>query len=248
MLALTGCRPNTHLNVHYLPDFVPGSQNIFHPAKIAVTPTAGSIGVGEYEVGAIYSADGSPQTPLAVVDAARVFNNALTEGLTDAGLMPVALDSNPDDGKPPEGSDFILNSELEQVEVNKRFGANQTIHGQYFTMRSVVRAKFELKNRDGAVIYSGEISGTENEPPNPVGAEVFLPLETEPSESLSVALSRAVGQLMLQPEFRAALPMRTIAATPLSTSTLNLHIIDLVSLVAGIQKRDLPRFSEAKSS
>ena len=219
VLALTGCKPNTHLNVHYLPDFVPGSQNVFRPAKIAVTPTSGSIGSGEYQAGAIYSADGSPQTPLAVLDAPRAFNNALTEGLTDAGLMPIALDSNPDDGKPPEGSDFILNSELEQVEVNKRFGANQTIHGQYFTMRSVVRAKFELKNRDGAVIYSGEISGIENEPPNPVGAEVFLPLETEPAESLSVALSRAVGQLMLQPEFRAALPMRAIAPTPLSTPT-----------------------------
>ncbi len=80
-----------------------------------------------------------------------------------------------------------------------------------------MRAKFELRNRDGQVIYSGEISGIENEPPNPVGAEVFLPLETEPVESLSVALSRAVGQLMLQPDFRAALPMRAAVTTPAST-------------------------------
>jgi hypothetical protein len=216
VLALTGCKPGTHLNVHYLPDFVPGSQNIFRPAKIAVTPTAGSIGAGEYQAGAIYTPDGNVQTPLAVVDAARVFNNALITGLTDAGLVPVALDASPDDGKPPQGADFILNSEVEQLEVNKRFGANQTIHGQYFTMNAVVRAKFELKNRDGQVMYSGEISGIENEPPNPVGAEVFLPLETEPVESLSVALSRAVGQLMLEPDFRAALPMRAVA-TPAST-------------------------------
>jgi len=198
---------------------VPGSQNVFRPAKVAVTPAAGSVGVGEYQVGAIYSADGSTQAPLAVADASRVFNSALIKGLTDAGLVPVPLDSNPDDGKPPEGSDFILNSELEQVEVNKRFGANQTIHGQYFTMRAVVRAKFELKNRDGEVIYSGESNGIENEPPSPVGAEVFLPLETEPAESLSVAMSRAVGQLMLQPEFRAVLPMRAAAPTPISTPT-----------------------------
>ncbi len=157
------------------------------------------------------------QTPLVVADATRLFNDALIKGLTDAGLVPVALDSNPDDGKPPEGSDFILSSELEQFEVNKRFGANQTIHGQYFTMNAVVRAKFELKNRDGAVIYSGEISGIENEPPNPVGAEVFLPLETDPAESLSVAMSRAVGQLMLEPKFRDALPLRAVAATPAST-------------------------------
>ena len=207
-LVLAGCKPHAHLNVHYLPDFVPGSQNIFFPAKIAVNPTDGSVGAGEYEAGAIYSADGSAQTPLVVADAARAFNNGLIKGLTDSGLVPVAIG---------EGSDFLLSSELEQFEVNKRFGANQTIHGQYFTMNAVVRAKFELKNRDGAVIYSGEISGQENEPPNPVGAEVFLPLETEPVESLSVAMSRAVGNLILDPKFRSALPIRAIAATPTSS-------------------------------
>jgi hypothetical protein len=179
-----------------------------------VAPTAGSVGTGEYQAGAIYAADGTVQTPLVVADAARLFNDALIKGLTDAGLVPVALDSKPGDGKPPEGSDFILSSELEQLEVNKRFGANQTIHGQYFTMRSVVRVKYELRNRDGAVIYSGDVSGTENEPPNPVGAEVFLPLETDPAESFSVALSRAVGQLMLEPAFRDALPTRLSLRLP----------------------------------
>ena len=217
VLVLAGCKPHAHLNVHYLPDFVPGSQNIFRPAKIAVTPTAGSVGTGEHQAGAIYNADGTVQTPLLVADVARLFSDALVKGLTDAGLVPVALDSNPGDSKPPEGSDFILSSELEQLDVNKRFGANQTIHGQYFTMSSVLRVKYELRNRDGVVIYSGDVSGTENEPPNPVGAEVFLPLETDPAESLSVALSRAVGQLMLQPAFRDALPTGTIAATPAST-------------------------------
>ncbi|MGD1026606.1 hypothetical protein [Candidatus Binatus soli] len=216
-LALTGCKPRTRIDLHYLPGFVPGSQNIFRPVKIAVPPTTGDFGSGDSSVGTIYAADGAPQTPLVVADAARAFNNGLIKGLADAGLAPVALDSNPGDGKPPEGSDFILTSDLEQLEVNKRFGTNQTVHGQYFSMRAVVRVKFELKNRDGAVLYSGEISGIENEPPNPVGAEVFLPLETEPAESLSVALSRAVGQLMLQPGFRDALPMRSVEAAPTST-------------------------------
>jgi hypothetical protein len=216
-LALSGCRPGTRIDLHYLPDFVAGSQNVFRPVKIAVPPTTGSVDSGNYQVGAIYVADGTVQTPLVVADAVGTFNNALLKGLGDAGLVPVALDSNPADGKPPEGSDFILTSALEQVEVNKRFEAKQTIHGQYFTMRAVVRVKFELRNRDGEVLYSGEIIGLENEPPNPVGAEVFLPLETEPAESLSVALSRAVGLLMIQPKFRDALPMRAAAATPTST-------------------------------
>lgn len=216
---LTGCKPSTRVDLHYLSGFVPGSQNIFRPAKIAVPPTTGNPGAGGFEVGAIYNADGAAQTHLAVADGLRALNNALIKGLADAGLVPVALDSNPGDGKPPEGSDFILTSELEQLEVNKRFEATQTIHGQYFTMRGVVRVKYQLRNREGAVLYSNEISGAENEPPNTVGGEVFLPLETEPAESLSVALSRAVGLLILDPEFRAALPMRPAAAASTSTPT-----------------------------
>ena len=216
-LAMTGCKPRTRIDLHYLPGFVPGSQSIFRPVRIAVPPTTGNLASGNSNVGMIYTADGTPQTPLVVADAARAFNNALIKGLADAGLMPVALDANPGDGKPPEGSDFLLTSGLEQLEVNKRFGTLQTVHGQYFSMRSVVRVKFELKNRDGAVLYSDEISGIENEPPNPVGAEVFLPLETEPAESLSVALSRAVGGLMLQPGFRDAIPMRSVEPTPTLT-------------------------------
>ena len=218
-LALTGCKTGPTIDLHYLPDFVAGSQNVFRPVKIAVPPTTGSVDSGNYQAGAIYATDGTVQTPLVVRDAASIFNKALVKGLADAGPVPVALDSDPADGKPPEGADFILTSDLEQVEVNKRFEVKQTIHGQYFTMRAVVRVKFELRNRDGAVLYSGEISGIENEPPNPVGAEVFLPLETEPAESLSVALSRAVGLLMLQPKFRDALPLRAAAATPTSSAT-----------------------------
>ena len=192
--------------MRYLPGFVPGSQNVFRPVKISVPPTTSSLGAGDVQVGMIYKADGTAETALTVSAPARVFTDSLIKGLASAGLSPLALDSYPSDGKPPEGSDYILTSELEQFEVNKRFGPYQTIHGQYFTMQSVVRAKFELKNRAGATLYSGQITGTESEPPPQVGAEVFLPLETLPAESLSVALSRAIGTLMLQPQFRAALP------------------------------------------
>lgn len=206
--------------MHYLPGFVPGSQNIFRPVKIAVPLTTSSLGSGDTEVGRIYRSDGNAQTSLTVSDAARVFTNALVTGLAGAGLSPVPLDSNTGDGKPPDGSDFILTSELEQFEVNKRFGASQTIHGQYFSMRAVVRARVKLSDRGGTVLYSGEISGIESEPPNPVGGEVFLPLETIPAESLSVALSRAIGSLMLQPQFRSALPLQSAEAASSPTPAL----------------------------
>jgi hypothetical protein len=219
-LALSGCRPHTRIDLHYLPGFVPGSQNIFRPAKIAVPPTTTAIGSGDIEVGGIYRSDGNAQNTLTVSDPARVFTDALIKGLAGAGLRPMPLDSIPSDGKPVEGADFILTSDLEQFEVNKRFGASQTIHGQYFSMRAVVRAKVKLSDRTGAVLYEGEISGIESEPPNPVGGEVFLPLETLPAESLSVALSRAIGSLMLQPQFRGSLPLQPAEAASSPTPAL----------------------------
>lgn len=211
---LTGCKPRARIHLHYLPGFVAGSQNIFRPAKVAVAPTGETENFtsGDSEGGMVYAADGTAQTPLAIVGGAKTFNQALIRGLADAGLAPLALDSNPDDGKPPEGADFILYSALEELKVVKRFEAIQTIHGQYFTMKAVARVKYELKNRDGAVLYSAEIEGTENEPPTPVGGEVFLPLETEPAESLSVAMSRAVGLLIVDPKFRDPLPRRSGSA------------------------------------
>ncbi len=209
---LSGCRPNTQIDLHYLPGFVPGSQNVFRPVKIAVAPATSSLASGHVDVGKIYKPDGTAEKLLSVSDPAHAFTDALIKGLVGAGLTPIALDSNPNDGKPPEGSDFILTSDLEQLEVNKRFGDEQTVHGQYFSMKSVVRAKIKLKNREGAELYTGEITGMETEPPTPVGAEVFLPLETLPAESLSVALSRAIGSLMLQPQFRTALPLQAAEA------------------------------------
>jgi len=102
----------------------------------------------------------------------------------------------------------MLACELQQIKFEQNFGAQQTIHGQYFTMTSRVRLKYRLQRRDGSVVYENEVTGVEDEPPKPVGGEVFFPLETDPAESLSVALSRAVGTLLADPKFRAAFPLR----------------------------------------
>lgn len=210
MALLTwGCKASAQLKPHFLPGFVPGSQQVFRPVRVGVPPTAGVHGFGEATVGRIFNVDGSTQKVLAIRDPRKVFGDILIEGLQAAGLTPVRVDYAPASGPLADTADFdfVLISELERIEVNKRFGAEKTVHGQYFSMNAVVTAKFELRNRAGAVVYSGEVSGIENEPPTPVGKEVFLPLETNPAESISVALSRAIGTLMTEPGFRAALPL-----------------------------------------
>lgn len=209
VFAASGCQPSTRLKPRFLPGFVPGSQQVFRPVRVGVAPTAGAPGSGEVTVGQIFDADGATQKVLVLRDPRTIFGDMLIEGLKAAGLTPIRLDSAPPPGKLENGTDFILSAELERIEVNKRFGAEETVHGQYFSMNAVVTAKFELRNREGRMLYSGEVSGIENEPPAPVGKEVFLPLETEPSESVSVALSRAIGSLITEPGFRRALPLAT---------------------------------------
>ncbi len=207
--VLAGCTSREVLKLHYLPGFVPRTRAIFLPAKIAVAPVSGVFASGVHDVGGIYDVSGRLQKVLQVSDASLTVNYALMTSLVDAGLKPIALESaiDPKDLKP--GVDVMLNCELQQISFEQNFGAQQTIHGQYFTMASRVKLKYTLRRRDGSLIFEKEVTGAEDEPPKPVGGEAFLPLETDPAESVSVALSRAIGALLIDPQFRSAFPPRT---------------------------------------
>ena len=198
VLAFAGTAPRETIKLRYLKGFVPGTRAIFRPANVRVAAVGGNLASGSHDIGAIYDASGKVQQQVVVTDAGRVTHDALTTALADAGLKPTAQTS---------GVDLILACDLEQLAVDKRFGAQQTIHGQYFTMTSRVRMKCTLRHNSG-VLYTNEILGAEDEPPKPVGNEAFLPLEEDPAESLSVALSRAVGALILDPKFRASFQSR----------------------------------------
>jgi hypothetical protein len=213
LCAATGCERPQVLKLHYLNGFVPGSHAIFHSATIAVPPPTSEFAQGIHDVGAIYEASGDLQRQLAVADVGAIVQDAIATALADAGLRPIKLESQPAPRDLKPGVDLMLVSTIEEVSVVKRFGAEKTVHGQVFTMESRVRLKFALLSRDGEKLYEGEMLGTEEEPPAPVGGEIFLPLETQPAEALSVALSRAVGNLLLQPGLRSALPMHAAAAS-----------------------------------
>jgi len=214
VICAAGCKPATRLRIHFLHGFVPGSEHIFDVRKIALAPTAGKFAAGRFTVGAIYLPDGRVERYLYVRRLGSVVTGSVARALAGAGLKPIRLDAIPSDAKPPAGAEFILATEIEDVEANKRFGSEKTVHGQYFTMKSVIRLKFTLTSHTATVLYQGEMTGIEEEPPAPVGKEVFLPLETEPAESLSVAMSRAVGALMLQPRLQRLLTLRTAGGPP----------------------------------
>ena len=209
LCALAGCAPREVLKLHYLNGFVPGTRAIFLPANIAVAPIGGDLASGAHDVGAVYSSSGHLEKVLQVSEAGAVVHDALLTSLADAGLKPIALGSSIDPKDLKTGADVMLACEVEQLRVEKNFGAAQTIHGQYFTMTSRVKLKYKLQRRDGSVVYENEVTGVEDEPPKPVGGEVFFPLETDPAESLSVALSRAIGAPLADPKFRQAFPLRT---------------------------------------
>jgi hypothetical protein len=198
-IAAAACRRESALQVRYLPGFVPATQRVLPPIPIAILPVTGAMAVGEVKAGAIYNPDGSTQRTLAGKEMGPLVADAVTRCLADAGLKAFPADQagfeNP----------LTLSTRIESISIDKHFAAEQTIHGQYFTMRAQVKLRFTLASHMRPELYSVVTTGIETEPPTPVGGEVFLPLETEPAESLSVALSRAVGALVLDPGFRQAL-------------------------------------------
>lgn len=210
VLSLTsGCARREVVQLHYLNGFVPATRAIFSPVKIAVLPIAGDLASGNHDVGGVYNAAGERQKILSVSNTGLAIHQAVINGLADAGLRPISLDNAVDAKSLPQGIDLILHCELEQLQVTKRFGSAQSVHGQYFTMTSRVGLKYTLRSRAGATLYEHQAFGREEEPPKPVGGEVFFPLETEPAESLSVAMSRAIGSQLADPNFQKVLPMRS---------------------------------------
>ena len=208
LCALIGCEQRESLKLHFLPGFVPKTRAIFLKANIAVAPVSGDLASGTHEVGGVYDSSGHLQKLVQVSDVGPLVNDALMTSLIDAGLQPIALEAAIEPRDLKSGIDVMLTCEMEQISFEQNFAAQQTIHGQYFTMASRIKLRYRLLRRDGSVLFDNEVTGVEDEPPKPVGGEVFFPLETDPAESLSVALSRAIGALLVDPKFRAAFPPR----------------------------------------
>ncbi len=208
--CLPGCQrsPEPALTLHYLPGFVAGTRDLFAPAALAIAPPQGPFAQGRVRLGSIFGADHKVERKLYAEDGGKSLAESLARGFADAGLKPSVLGAVPPDHKPPAPAQFLLVTSLDRFQVDKLFHGETTVHGEYFTMHSLVRIGVELFDRDGHELFSGSVTGAEDEPPTPSGAEAFLPLETEPAESLSVALSRAVGAIILEPGIRRALPAR----------------------------------------
>jgi hypothetical protein len=162
----------------------------------------------------VYRANGKVESELYATNLGALVAAALVTQLRDSGLDAFVLAAPSAENR--AGADFVLTSELEELRVIKRIGRFLVVadctrcHSQpvkpildrYFTMQSRVRLRFSVRDRNGATLYTGSITGAEDEPPPRIAGESFLPLETEPGESLSVALSRAVGSLVLDPALR----------------------------------------------
>jgi hypothetical protein len=201
-ISAIGCQRETPLKLRYLPGFVPATEHILPPLPVAVLPAGGSQATGTFPVGAVYGADGSRKSTLVVRDLGPLITQAVKRCLLDAGLKVVTP------GEVSPNPPLTLVTEIESVSVNQRFGRQRTIHGQYFSMAAQVQLRFTVADQAHRQLGSTLTTGIETEPPVPVGGEAFLPLETDPAESLSVALSRAIGMLILQPEFRRAIQSR----------------------------------------
>jgi len=194
--------------------FVPGTRNIFAPARIAVAPPGGIAAIAEPKIGTVRGADGKIESNLYATNLKELLVTALVTQLRDSGIDAFAL-KTPTRDTQAVSAELVLAADLEQFEVIKSIGnffvvgdcarchtePVKPVVGRQFTMSSRVRLRFSVFDRNGATLYSRSTAASEDEPPPGKPGESFIPLETEPGESLSVALSRAVGALVLDPAF-----------------------------------------------
>jgi hypothetical protein len=191
-LLVLACEPAQIVKLHYLNGYVPGSQRPLPKISIRVMPLEGTLASGTHVIGAIFDADGTRHR-IGVSDLGDTVRSAIIDALRDTGITPA------------ESAPMTLGCAVGDVSFEKRFTSEKSIHGAVFTMHSRIALACDLHDDPGHTLYRGDLLGTEDEPPAPVHKEAFLPLQTQPEESLSVAMSRAVGGLLANPAFRRAI-------------------------------------------
>ncbi len=189
-----------YVKLHYLPGIVPGSQKSLALQKVGVAPITGENVSGTAVIGGVYNPDLSISPEIKIVDAGEQLRDALIAALGDAGLEAAKVESPKEKQPLPNDLRYVLEPKLWDLRVEKRLSNRVTVHGRYFTMKSMVTLKFSYIDSQGRLAHEITTTGLEEEPPPPKGGEEFLPLETDPQESLSVAMSRAFGQMITDPD------------------------------------------------
>jgi len=188
------------IKLHYLPGIVPGSQKSLSPQKVGVAPITGDNASGTAVIGGVYNPDLSISPEIKIVDAGEQVRAALSAALIDAGLEAVKADTPKEKQPLPDDLRYVVEPKLLDVRTEKRLSNRVTVHGRYFTMKSIAMLKFSFIDAKGNLAHEITTTGVEEEPPPPKGGEEFLPLETDPQESLSVAMSRAIGDMITDPD------------------------------------------------
>ncbi len=204
LLAAFGCQRPRELRLRYLPEFDSASRGVFLPAEVAIALPSGEAVDEVFEAGRIVGPGGGVRSELLVASFDQTLERALVQGLSNAGLKPVAL-RLPDKGEPPEGMDFLLRTEILQLGVVKQLGNERAAREQPYMVVSWVHLKFTLIGPKGETLFSKKITGTETEEHPPASGKAVTALKADPARALSVALSRTVGALLAEPDFRRAL-------------------------------------------
>jgi hypothetical protein len=204
LLAAFGCQRPGQLRLRYLPEFDSASRGVFLPAEVAIALPSGEAVDEVFEAGRIVGPEGGVRRELYVASFDQTLEKALVQGLSNAGLKPIAL-RLPDKGEPPEGMEFLLRTEILQLGVVKQLGIESAAHEQPFMVVSWVHLKFTLVGPKGEMLFSKKITGTETEEHPPASDKPAAPLKADPARALSVALSRTVGALLAEPDFRRVL-------------------------------------------
>lgn len=201
IVSISGCQKPETVHLQGSPALLKQVAGLFYPAKIAIVP-AGAGPKVRGDVGAVFAADGARIATIRVAKPGAQLTSVLATFLKAAGLKPVILSGYPG-ANPPFGTDFMITSQLEHVDFVKRI--IHTRAGDRFTMMATVQIAVRLVSVAG-VLFKGSTVGVVEEPPAGVSLATYRPELIEPADAISMALSKAIAELLKNSAFVDALP------------------------------------------
>jgi hypothetical protein len=203
-IAVAGCAKPQSISLRYMPDPAVQATTKFFPAKVAVAAARWDSRNGA--VGHVFDASGSKVANLRIGDPGLQIAQVIAQAFQAAGLQPVVIGSVAEGGKPPLGIDFLAITEIAELTCEKNFQSTPT--AKAFRLNTRVGLKITILG-PGRTPFTGEGVSVIDEPPPGVDLATYKPAIAEPSDAVSIALSRAVRSVLDQPAIAHALPHRT---------------------------------------
>jgi hypothetical protein len=211
----SGAQP-TVASLEYYPFQVKGYQNSYARRKILVLmpvdahQAAAGVAAQSYQgnvpIGVTENATGSPTEELYSAPLAPVVQNAIRQSATEAGLIASTSNATTYDRAKDLKEDYVLESRIVRCWVTKRPGPGGEAGPAWFSTAEFALEVTIYKPPFAVPFWQGKSGSNYDDPPldsNAISPEDETAIYDQPSQVLSVAMTRAVAGIFNRTELYA---------------------------------------------